>query len=131
MLWAADRTVWQLVKIDCFWPVRDRCSDWPSLSFHTWRTCHEHRRYHQPSAMEQRKASRVESPTPTERYLGHPSKASNCGKNPGPGSLRPGHRHQASSLRLNQAPRARCRPWRARIVTSHGDAAENAAASAV
>lgn len=27
--------------------------------------------------------------------------------------------------------RARCRPWRARIITSHGDAAENAAASAV
>lgn len=58
-------------------------------------------------------------PATTERYLGHPSKASNCGKNQGAGSLRSGHRQQTSSLRLNHAPRARCRPWRARIITSH------------
>ena len=52
-------------------------------------------------------------------------------KNSGSGSLRSGHRQQASSLRLNQAPRARRCPWRVRIITSHGDAAENAAGSAV
>ena len=30
-----------------------------------------------------RKTGCAENPAPTERYLGHPSKASNCRKNPG------------------------------------------------
>lgn len=62
-------------------------------------------------------------PAPTERYLGHSSKASNCRKNSGSGSLRSSHRQQAS--------RARRRPWRARIITSRCDAAEDETASAV
>jgi hypothetical protein len=42
--------------------VSDRCSGKPSFSFHTWRTCHEHHRYPQPSALEQRKIGRAETP---------------------------------------------------------------------
>jgi len=116
---------------DCFWPGGDRCSCKPFLVSHTWKTCHENHRYRQPRATEQRKIVRAETPATTERYLVYPGKGSNCIKNSGSGSLRSGHRQQASSLRLNQAPRARPRPRRARIITSHGHAAGNAAACAV
>lgn len=83
-----------------FWPVSDRCSGKPSLSFHTWRTCHEHHRYPQPSSLEQRKIGRAQTPATTERYLVYPGKASNSRKNSGSCSLRSGHRQQTSSLRL-------------------------------
>ena len=63
-------------------------------------------------------------PATTERYLGHPNETSNSRKNSGYGSRRSCHRQLASSLRLNQAPRARRPPWQVRIITSNGDAAE-------
>ena len=84
-----------------------------------------------PPALEQRKVGRTENPAPAERYLGHPSKASACRTNPGSGFVRSGHRQQASSLRLNQAPCMRRCSWRACVITSNGYAAENEATSAV
>src|SRR3546814_873183 len=123
--------------VDCheisgrFWPVSDHCSGQPSLSSHTRRTCHEHHCYLQPSVLEQRKISRTEGPAPPERYLGNPGEAANRREKSRSSALRFSHRQQAASLRFNQAPCARRCPWRKPVITSHGDAAENAAASAV
>lgn len=103
----------------------------PPLSSLTWRTSHEHHCHFQSLALEQGKTSRAESPSPTQRYMGHPGKAPDCGENLGSCSIRLGHRQQAASLRLNQASCAGHSPWRTRVDTSHHDAAENSATSAL
>jgi len=81
--------------------------------------------------MEQGKASRAESPAPTQRYLGHPGKAPDRGEISGSSVVQLGNRQQAASLRLNQASRTRRCSWGARVIASDCDAAENSTSSAI
>lgn len=67
----------------------------------------------------------AESPAPTQRYLGHPGKAPNRGEIYGSGIVQLGYRQQAESLRLNQASCTGRSSWRACVVTSDCDGAEN------
>lgn len=66
-----------------------------------------------------------------ERYLGDPSETVNRRENPRSGTLRFSHRQQTASLRFNQAPCARRCSWRALVIASHRNAAENSSPSLV